>query len=182
MEQYIDALTTSIVKSFPNDIIEHIYNTICSKSGSKLDLNTLWPSFYNVNNVSALATFIKLGANVNHASSEYGSTPILFCAQNGFSDMVNLLIEAGADITIKNKGGNDIYYYAKQGGINIDNAVKLIKERKEKEELMKKNQVLEGKCVEMDQKLNYLMGIFSKMELDTDLAHKKCKAIGSGDN
>jgi ankyrin repeat protein len=109
-----------------------------------------------------------------------GSTPIMYAAQEGHMNIVTVLLEHGADITIKNSSGNDVYYYAKDSKkVDISIIIKEFQDKKEKEELLMKNMLLEQQCQDMNNKLNYLLGAFEKMQVNVpdDFTHKKCKAI-----
>jgi len=67
------------------------------------------------NHVEASSALIVLGANMNLAS-ESGRTPLMSAAGNGLTAMVKLLLEAGADATVKNKAGQNAYDISLRGG------------------------------------------------------------------
>ena len=176
MQDYISALTVAITNSFPDPITDYIYQNIIDDQ-STFDINTLWPSVYDRNNTNALLTLIRLGANINHRMPDSGSTPTMYLAQNGFKEMVTILITKGADLTIKSNSGKDVYYYQKDGRIDVLSIIKEINNVKEKEELVIRNQMLENQCREMDNKLNYLLNAFQNMNVDESvLLHKKARA------
>ncbi|AYV76787.1 MAG: hypothetical protein Barrevirus1_9 [Barrevirus sp.] len=152
---------------YPNDIIQHIYQIVSKQSGSdQFDINTLWPSFFKVNTVKAISTFVKLGANIDYRVIDTGSTPVMYFAQLGLTNIVIWLIEQGADLTVKNMCHNTVYNYAVQGKINLDPIIKTYQEKKEKEELISRNKALEEKCLEMDNKLSQLLNLFNKMNIE----------------
>jgi len=67
------------------------------------------------NNAEAASALIELGASMNLAS-ESGRTPLMSAAGNGLTDMVELLIKAGVDVTVKNKAGQTAYDISLRGG------------------------------------------------------------------
>jgi len=167
MQRYTDAFVNAIVMDYPNDIIQHIYQIVSKQSGSdQFDINTLWPSFFKVNTVKAISTFVKLGANIDYRVIDTGSTPVMYFAQLGLTNIVIWLIEQGADLTVKNMCHNTVYNYAVQGKINLDPIIKTYQEKKEKEELISRNKALEEKCLEMDNKLSQLLNLFNKMNIE----------------
>lgn len=58
-----------------------------------------------------LAWLINQGADIN-ATTVSGDTPLLVAAQSFNSEAVRLLDEAGADPTVKNHDGDDLFYIA----------------------------------------------------------------------
>lgn len=174
MEQ---ALIIAIQNCFPEDVIQYIYNQLGS-----FDINKLWTSFAieRKDNIGALQILLKMGANVNYQLPETLSTPIMYFAQSAYKNMVLVMLEHGADLTIKNSSGKDVYYYAKESMTDISIIIKEFNEKKEKDELINRNKALENQCLEMNDKLNYLFGMFQKLNVGEieDLTHKKYKAIG----
>merc|ERR1712078_113458 len=55
------------------------------------------------------------GAEVN-AKSEYGATPLHWASQEGYTDIVKLLIEKGADVNAKDEEGKTPLNWASEGG------------------------------------------------------------------
>jgi hypothetical protein len=55
---------------------------------------------------------VEAGANVNQPTLN-GHTPLMKAALNGHSKCVRMLIVAGADVELKNKEGQDAYFFAK---------------------------------------------------------------------
>lgn len=55
---------------------------------------------------------IENGADLN-AIDKYGNTPLILAAKNENSSMLKILLEAGADVDIKNNIGNDMFDYLK---------------------------------------------------------------------
>ncbi len=178
MEGYLNAFRLAIAHCFPDDVLEFILQRmLCTENGKAFNPNTLWPYVY-ASFPKHIELLLKLGADINHRDPGTGLTPIMYFAQSGKVDSVTYLLERGADITIKNNIGQDVYSYASLSGkVNIDSIIAMITERKANEELMRRNQMLEKQCQEMDGKLNYLMGMFEKMNMGemVDLTHKKMK-------
>ena len=54
---------------------------------------------------------VKAGAAID-AVNRFNETPLYFAAYDGHTDVVRVLIEAGADRTIKNKEGKDAVFAA----------------------------------------------------------------------
>jgi len=175
MQEYIQALTNAISYSFPEDVIEYIFNRIRSTDAGKFyDINAIWLNGVN-RGLSTVKLLLKLGADINYKINGQ-ATPIMYVAQSGMRDVVKFMIENGADLTIRDNNGNDVHYYAK-GRIDIHALLKEMAEQKATEELVKRNQMLERQCQEMDGKLNYLLGMFEKMNMGEipDFVHKKMK-------
>lgn len=67
---------------------------------------------------SRIAEALEMGADINTTikttSNEYGSTPLMWAAQQGNTDLVEHLIQKGADVTIQNDQGRTALYYANQ--------------------------------------------------------------------
>ena len=76
------------------------------------------------NDMSTVKTLIHLGADVNEFSSN--KTPLMYAARYNRVEMIKLLVANGADLTIKDKYGNDALKYAELS--NANEAVVLIKE------------------------------------------------------
>jgi hypothetical protein len=173
MEEHTEALTIAIKNNFPENIIRYIYQQL----GPPFDINSLWPSFFTSNNQMPIIILLKLGANINYQMPETGSTSIMYAAQKKCTEVVLTLLEHGADLTIKNNSGGDVYFFSEQSGIT--DVIKDFIAKKEKEELEKKNKMLEQQCFEMNNKLNYLMEMVGKMNIGQteDMLHKKSKAL-----
>ena len=184
MEDYKKALVTALQHDFPNELVNYIYLQTCNFNG--FDINQLWPQMYHYNNKKDLSKFIQLGADVNHrmADSESwneqvapdtGSTPIMYAAQEGLVTAVIVLLENNADISITNDSGNDVFYFAKASVVDL---IKKYQTEKENSELLKKNQMLEQQCQNMNDKINYLMNMFERLDVEgLALGHKKSKQV-----
>jgi ankyrin repeat protein len=174
-EEFSKALVTSIKNEFPDAIINYIYQQLYTNSN--FDINTLWLHFYHSSNLTHVKTFVKLGANINYQLPDTGSTPLMYASQDCVNTLVKYLLENGADITIKNSSDYDVYYFANK---DISKIIDEFVGKTEKEELVKKNTELEQQCNEMNSKLNYLLGVFEKMDIAgaVDLTHKRTKTVG----
>ncbi|CAE7029591.1 ANKRD50 [Symbiodinium sp. CCMP2592] len=68
-----------------------------------LELQSFWLHVAaNSNYVAEAALLLQEGADVNYAESEHGLTPLLYSAQHGSVEMVNLLLSARANINQRN--------------------------------------------------------------------------------
>ena len=63
---------------------------------------------------------IEAGADVNAKSGYDGGTPLIYAARNGNIEILNILIQAGADIGAKDDEGKTALDYAKESD-NYDN-------------------------------------------------------------
>jgi ankyrin repeat protein len=180
MEEYVSAFTSAIKYSFPDDIIKYIYQQLCVMNGGiAYDINQLWPKFYKITHSKEILALLNAGAHVDWLNPDTGSTPIMYLAQNCYKEAVLILLERGANLNIKNKIGQDVHHFANHSGLNMVLIIKEFQEKKEKEELLKRNKALEQQCLDMDDKLNYLLGALGKLNIEglDNLTHKKCKAI-----
>ena len=75
-----------------------------------LDLELIQMSKDNI--INSARAFITLRANIN-AQDRYGTTPLMAAVTWGHKEIVQLLLEAGADITKKNKAGATALQLAK---------------------------------------------------------------------
>jgi len=177
MEDYKKAFTIAIKNCFPNDIIQYIYQNL--SQSNQFDINSIWPEVFH-HTVESIKILLQFGANINYRMPDTGSSPIMYSAQGGYINIVTVLLEHGADLTIKNNSDKDVYYYAKESNkVDLPILIKEFQDKKEKEELVKKNMLLEQQCQDMNNKLNYLLGAFEKMQMSVpdDMTHKKYKAI-----
>lgn len=82
-----------------------------------------------------MEVLIKAGANVNIEDSRNGLTPLHFAVQNSKVDIVNYLIENGANINAKTSNGQTPLHLSVAGGFyksqNLDktDVVKLLLEK-----------------------------------------------------
>ena len=56
--------------------------------------------------LKAVKRFLKAGGEINAQGHHYGITPLMAAAKGGHSEVLNYLLEAGADIHTRDKGGN----------------------------------------------------------------------------
>lgn len=65
--------------------------------------------------VQSVRHHISIGRDVN-TRDNLGMTPLMYAAKKGFEDICSLLIEAGADLYLKNNDGKDALFFAQAGG------------------------------------------------------------------
>ena len=58
-----------------------------------------------LNNIELAKYLLKNGANVNFVQAKYKATPLHAAARRGLSDMCALLLDNGADVTLREKNG-----------------------------------------------------------------------------
>jgi len=80
------------------------------------------------NDIETVKKLIKLGENVNKFS--FGKSPLMYAARYNRIEMINLLVENGADIKAIDEHGNRASEYAKRSG--AVEAYELLKEMKKK--------------------------------------------------
>ena len=88
-------------------------------STATVELKALTES-YDFGNISRSRRLIKAGADVN-VINKYGVTPMFIASQNGYLEIVDLLLEAGADVNTAHKesGLTPLWIAAQQGHSEI---------------------------------------------------------------
>lgn len=75
------------------------------------------------NNINAVKVLLKNNANVN-VQNNYGMTALMWACHSGNLEMTKMLLDVGADKSIK-RGNYDALYYAKEYGKN-EEIIKLL--------------------------------------------------------
>ena len=88
------------------------------------------------NDVEKVRMFIEKGANVNYQYVYSGETALIIATRNGNSEIVKLLIDAGADIHLENEDGNTALLEG-QTYKSIESANVIVKSDKEYDEVFK---------------------------------------------
>ena len=66
-------------------------------------------------NAEMFKVLIENGAEIDGPDGRWGSSPLLFAAQKGWKEIVEILLHAGADVNFKSKSGHDAIYFATDG-------------------------------------------------------------------
>jgi hypothetical protein len=74
--------------------------TLCAVNGYPADLGEDLLAAVRKGDIAAVRALLDKGANVN-SKSPYGATPLFFAADRGHTEIAKVLIERGADVTIK---------------------------------------------------------------------------------
>lgn len=74
--------------------------TLCAVDGYPADLGEDLLAAVRKGDIAAVRALLDKGANVN-AKSPYGATPLFFAADRGHTEIAKVLIERGADVSIK---------------------------------------------------------------------------------
>ncbi len=83
-------------------------------------------TFSRESKVKTFEVFIKKGADVNSQNNK-GQTPLMFAIKRYNRFYIKKLIEAGADVKLKDKQGNTILHYAAQSARNEDDIKYILK-------------------------------------------------------
>lgn len=75
------------------------------------------------NNINAVKVLLKNNADVN-VQNKYGMTALMWACHRGNLEMTKMLLDAGADKSIK-RGNYDALYYAREYGKN-EEIIKLL--------------------------------------------------------
>jgi ankyrin repeat protein len=100
-----------------------------NKYGQNILMSTINMTNFEVNNIlEYVKRILKKDINIINTADDMGWSPLMFAVNNGYEDIVNLLIEKGADINIQAKNGFNALMTAIQGKttIHTDIAKKLI--------------------------------------------------------
>ena len=81
-----------------------------------------WTAFEG--NTELTKELIENGAEIDAADGTWGSSPLLFAAQAGWKEVIQILLNAGANINFKSESGYDAIYFATEG--EHTNIVKLL--------------------------------------------------------
>lgn len=162
--QTFSTLKTDETKEF---FTLHIHNMIVDAMKRNLPINQdalfLMCCHKNINFL--VKFFVENGVNIN-AVSKFGSTCIMYAAENNNYDMVRFFVDSGVDIFVKNNSRMSAIDYSKPGSetrkylyglVNID--------LKRQKELNEENEKLKQQLAEMEAK-------FSQMS-HSDLPRKK---------
>lgn len=146
-------------RDVPNDLLVSFLKIAIDEHIDQINLELLLLMACYVGHENTIKFLVERGANIN-AKSYLGSTPIMFLAQRGNSEMVKYFIDKGADLKIINIYNSDLYYFAKESNdsktieiaekyatkkkpIKPIDIFQLVEEFKQKnEELAKKNEEL----------------------------------------
>ncbi len=66
--------------------------------------------------IASVKMLLKSGENIDERDPKYGSTPLIYAAQAGHTDVVKLLLDNGADINAKTKLGQTALIQASLAG------------------------------------------------------------------
>ena len=81
-----------------------------------------WPPLMHAihkNRAGSAEALIDAGAKVNHTQSN-GETPLIMAAGYGYADIVQILLDKGADPAMKNAAGNTALDFAVTGVADVD--------------------------------------------------------------
>lgn len=101
-------------------------NYLATRSMSAAKLETALKVSVYSNRAGQVRDLLDLGANVNHVD-EHGMTPLLYAASIDFgsSEIIELLLKAGADMKARTKNGDTALALAKKYGyLDLQNALK----------------------------------------------------------
>jgi len=109
------------------------YNEILrllAKAGADLDVifSDVTPMFIAAqeNHPKAILTLIKLGADCNKRTNKFGATPIIVAVHRGLDEILQILIQQGADINIQTIDGTTPLIEAVEVG-NVNGVVALLR-------------------------------------------------------
>ena len=79
-----------------------------SPSFNKAELNKQLNRAVGINDIKTVKALLDKGADVN-VKDNSGSTPLIYAARNGRTEVLKALIDKGADVNLKNNYGNTKY-------------------------------------------------------------------------
>mmetsp|Transcript_26164 Transcript_26164/g.26400 ORF Transcript_26164/g.26400 Transcript_26164/m.26400 type:complete len:233 (+) Transcript_26164:197-895(+) len=92
---------------------ENISQTTVQNEGVKFDFRTIHSAIrWNKKPMEEIRDLIPNADAANSVDSNNGNTPIHIASQNGHLNLVEMLIEKGADVNLKNKKGNTALHMA----------------------------------------------------------------------
>jgi len=68
------------------------------------------------NDILGVKMWLMAGANINAQEKLYGNTALVVASKYGYTEIVKLLLEAGADVNVKNKDGETALMKASYNG------------------------------------------------------------------
>jgi len=109
-----------------HDFIVPLINAGADINAADIDgVTPLMKTTYLAWNYEAMKYFLQNGADIE-AKDKFGRTALAMCVQNGTMDKVRILVEAGADLTIKDAQGNTLQQIARERHLRGPERTKII--------------------------------------------------------
>lgn len=166
-KQYTDALTVAIQKNFPLELFRHMLGFI-HESQISYDLEDMFIDACIYGAYDIIEYFVSIGVDPNTRDKKYGSTAIMFAAQNGRKRVIELLLSQNIDLLALNNEGNSVEYYAKHSGSQDitelivvgmqqqrdEQAARVSKQQEEYDDLMKRYEIMQDLLNRQQQEAN----------------------------